>query len=151
MGVSIFRDVAPKCFGSFDRALSSMIRLTAGETWLDELVLLDTDTGELYYGTALFVFSYIVVVVWILLQVSVAVLLVTSIPSSCRWSSLLRLICMSIMVCGVASTFASSYLWGHRPGYIIVNVWPNRDDDIEPNIRRLTWAHVATWMFRTTS
>ena len=110
MGVSIFRDVAPKCFGSFDRALSSMVRLTAGETWLDELVLLDTDTGELYYGTALFVFSYIVVVVWILLQVSVAVLLVTSIPSSCRWSSFLCLIRMSIMVCVGVSTFDERFI-----------------------------------------
>ncbi len=83
MGVSIFREVAPACFGSFDRALSSMVRLTAGETWLDELVLLDTETGTLNYGTALFVFSYIVIVVWILLQVSVAVLLVTFHPGGC--------------------------------------------------------------------
>jgi hypothetical protein len=79
MGVSIFREVAPTCFGSFDRALSSMIRLTAGETWLDELVLLDNETGVLNYGTALFVYSYILIAVWILLQVSVAVLLVTSV------------------------------------------------------------------------
>jgi hypothetical protein len=45
MGVALFRDQAPRSFGLFDRALSSMFRLTAGETWLDELVLLDPDQG----------------------------------------------------------------------------------------------------------
>ncbi len=45
MGVALFRDSAPMSFGLFDRALSSMFRLTAGETWLDELVLLDPDQG----------------------------------------------------------------------------------------------------------
>ncbi len=34
------------------------------------------EQGNPYYGTALFIYSYIVIVVWILLQVSVAVLLV---------------------------------------------------------------------------
>jgi hypothetical protein len=45
MGVTLFRDTAPQSFGLFDRALSSMFRLTAGETWVDELVLLDPDEG----------------------------------------------------------------------------------------------------------
>ena len=45
MGVALFRDAAPRSFGLFDRALSSMFRLTAGETWVDELVLLDPDQG----------------------------------------------------------------------------------------------------------
>jgi hypothetical protein len=80
MGVSLFRGYAPVSFGSFDRALSSMFRLTAGETWIDELVLLDPETGLVNLGTALFIGSYIVIVVWILLQVSVAVLLVCLLP-----------------------------------------------------------------------
>jgi hypothetical protein len=72
----LFRDYAPLSFGSFDRALSSMIRLTAGETWIDELIRIDPDTGAVNVGSSLFINSYIVIVVWILLQVSVAVLLV---------------------------------------------------------------------------
>ncbi len=32
-----------------------MFRLTAGETWLDGLELMDPDTGKLNYGTALFI------------------------------------------------------------------------------------------------
>ncbi len=53
-----------------------MIRLTAGDTWIDELIRLNPDTGAVNLGTSLFINSYIVIVVWILLQVSVAVLLV---------------------------------------------------------------------------
>jgi hypothetical protein len=80
MGVSLFRSYAPLSFGSFDRALSSMFRLTAGETWIDELVPLDPETGAVNFGTSFFINSYIVIVVWILLQVSVAVLLVCVLP-----------------------------------------------------------------------
>jgi hypothetical protein len=76
MGVSLFRNYAPQTFGSFDRALSSMFRLTAGETWIDGLVPIDPETGAVNFGTSFFINSYIVIVVWILLQVSVAVLLV---------------------------------------------------------------------------
>jgi hypothetical protein len=80
MGVSIFRDVAPGSFNTFDRALSTMFRLTAGETWVDGLAFYNPDDGSFNYGTVLFIYSYIVVVVWILLQVSVAVLLVRAHP-----------------------------------------------------------------------
>ncbi len=76
MGVAIFRDTAPASFNTFDRALSTMFRLTAGETWIDGLAAFNPEDGTLLYGTALFIYSYIVIVVWILLQVSVAVLLV---------------------------------------------------------------------------
>ena len=76
MGVAIFRDAAPANFNTFDRALSTMFRLTAGETWIDGLAAYSAEDGSLYYGSALFIYSYIVIVVWILLQVSVAVLLV---------------------------------------------------------------------------
>jgi hypothetical protein len=80
MGVSIFRDYAPASFSTFDRALSTMFRLTAGETWVDGLAAYSAEDGRLYYGTALFIYSYIAIVVWILLQVSVAVLLVRTPP-----------------------------------------------------------------------
>jgi hypothetical protein len=51
-------------------------RLTAGETWVDGLEAFD-EKGNPRIGTSLFIYSYIVIVVWILLQVSVAVLLVS--------------------------------------------------------------------------
>ncbi len=48
MGVTLFRDTAPKSFGLFDRALGSMFRLTGGETWIDELVFINPDDGPEY-------------------------------------------------------------------------------------------------------
>jgi hypothetical protein len=46
------------------------------DTQLDGLVAINPDDGSLNMVVAIFVNSYIVIVVWILLQVSVAVLLV---------------------------------------------------------------------------
>jgi hypothetical protein len=76
MGVTLFRETAPANFDNFFRALSTMFRLTAGETWVDGLAATD-EQGNQNFGTAFFIYSYIVIVVWILLQVSVAVLLVS--------------------------------------------------------------------------
>ena len=82
MGVTLFRETAPNNFDNFFRGLSTMFRLTAGETWVDELAAAD-ENGNPNFGTAFFIYSYIVIVVWILLQVSVAVLLVVdSVPLS---------------------------------------------------------------------
>lgn len=74
LGVSFFSDVAPDEFARFDRAFFALVRLSGGETWLDSLQRLNDD-GSLNYGPNLYIFSYIVLVVWVLLQVSVAVLL----------------------------------------------------------------------------
>jgi hypothetical protein len=76
MGVSLFHDTAPEGFSTFSHAMASMFRLTGGETWLDCLQQYNPDTGSVNIKENIFVFSYIVIVVWILLQVSVAVLLV---------------------------------------------------------------------------
>ncbi len=47
--------------------LSSMFRLTAGETWLDGLELMDPDTGKLNYGTALFInrWASLALIAWV--------------------------------------------------------------------------------------
>ena len=74
MGVTFFSEVAPDEFAVFDRAFFALVRLSGGETWLDSLERWKDD-GTLNYGPNLYVFSYIVIVVWVLLQVSVAVLL----------------------------------------------------------------------------
>ena len=75
MGVSLFHDTAPEGFATFSHAMGSMFRLTGGDTWLDCLDQLGPD-GSVNIKESIFVFSYVVIVVWILLQVSVAVLLV---------------------------------------------------------------------------
>jgi hypothetical protein len=68
IGVTLFSEIAPQDFGAFDRAFVSMFRLTAGETWLDSLERFD-ENGQLNYTHAMFVLSYIILVVWVLLQV----------------------------------------------------------------------------------
>jgi hypothetical protein len=68
IGVTLFSEVAPQDFGAFDRAFVSMFRLTAGETWLESLERYD-EKGQLNYTNAVFVLSYIILVVWVLLQV----------------------------------------------------------------------------------
>ncbi len=74
LGVTFFSDIAPDEFARFDRAFFALVRLSGGETWLDSLQRLNED-GSLNYGPNVYIFSYIVIVVWVLLQVSVAVLL----------------------------------------------------------------------------
>ncbi len=51
-----------------------MFRITAGETWIDGVPVVQND-GSLHKPLALFLLTYIIIVNWVLLQVSVAVLL----------------------------------------------------------------------------
>mmetsp|Transcript_52361 Transcript_52361/g.109235 ORF Transcript_52361/g.109235 Transcript_52361/m.109235 type:complete len:514 (-) Transcript_52361:54-1595(-) len=74
MGVSFFRETAPDDFATFDRSFYAMFRVIAGETWVDSLRK-TTEDGGLSMPDVCFVFSFIVIINWILLQVSVAVLL----------------------------------------------------------------------------
>ncbi len=74
MGVNFFSKDSPDEFGVFDQAFVSLFRLTAGETWVDSISRLKDD-GSVNYGPFAFIFTYVVLVVWVLLQVSVAVLL----------------------------------------------------------------------------
>jgi hypothetical protein len=45
-----------------------MFRIAGGETWIDGLPFLD-DTGDIYWKSSLFVCSYLVLNVWVVLQV----------------------------------------------------------------------------------
>jgi Ca2+-binding EF-hand superfamily protein len=74
IGVSFFRDTAPDDFISFDRSFLALFRVIAGETWIDSLDRI-TEDGKLNGPAVVFIFSFIVIVNWTLLQVSVAVLL----------------------------------------------------------------------------
>ena len=49
-----------------------MFRIAAGETWIEGVDVLNDD-GSLHWGAGLFVTSFVIVVNWTLLQVSVAV------------------------------------------------------------------------------
>ena len=83
LGVSLFADIAPDQFGRFNRAFVTLFRIAAGDTWIDALPTLGPD-GDLQWKPALFVCSFIVCSVWVVLQVSVAVLLDNFVTVSMR-------------------------------------------------------------------
>ncbi len=83
LGVSLFADIAPDQFGRFNLAFITLFRIAAGDTWIDTLPTLGPD-GELVWQPALFVCSFIVCSVWVVLQVSVAVLLDNFVTVSMR-------------------------------------------------------------------
>ncbi len=58
---------APEEFLRFDRAFVCMFRIAAGETWVEELPVVGED-GTLNLSMAVFIFSFILVVDWTLLQ-----------------------------------------------------------------------------------
>ncbi len=74
LGVSLFSDVAPEQFGKFNRAFLTLFQVAAGDTWIETLPTVAPD-GDLEWKPALYLCTFIVVSVWIVLQVSVAVLL----------------------------------------------------------------------------
>jgi hypothetical protein len=83
LGVSLFSDVAPDQFGRFNRAFMALFRIAAGDTWIDALPTLGPD-GEIELRPAFYICSFIVVSVWVVLQVSVAVLLDNFVTVSMR-------------------------------------------------------------------
>ncbi len=83
LGVSLFSDIAPDQFGKFNRAFVTLFKIAAGDTWIETLPTL-TPNGDLEWKPALFVCTFIVLSVWIVLQVSVAVLLDNFVTVSMR-------------------------------------------------------------------
>lgn len=74
IGVSFFSERAPQIFGTFAQAIIVLFQLTAGNAWIGELPAYNDD-GHLDPGVVTYLVSYIVIVNWTLLQVTVAVLL----------------------------------------------------------------------------
>jgi hypothetical protein len=68
LGVALFKDLVPASFAQFNLAFVAMFRVAAGETWIDGLPLVDED-GAISWKAAIFVCSYLVINVWVILQV----------------------------------------------------------------------------------
>ena len=81
--MSLFSGEAPEQFGKFNRAFITLFRIAAGDTWIDSLAMLGP-SGDLEWKPSLFICSFIVVSVWVVLQVSVAVQL------ACQCSNFLK-------------------------------------------------------------
>ena len=75
LGVNLLSEKSPANFGKFDRAVATMFRIAAGETWVDGMEVYNEELGTVNWVVGAYVFSFIVIVVWTLLQVTVAVLL----------------------------------------------------------------------------
>jgi hypothetical protein len=74
-GVGLFEESAPTSFAKFDRAVCALLRIAAGETWVDGMDVIDAESGAVNWLIGGYIFSFILLVNWTLLQVSVAVLL----------------------------------------------------------------------------
>ena len=70
LGVSLYSELAPEAFGKFNRAFVTMFRVTAGDTWVDGMPTI-LPGGDLNQGFAAFITSYVIVVVWLVLQAPV--------------------------------------------------------------------------------
>jgi hypothetical protein len=69
MGVSIFGGQSPQEFGQFEQAFVTMFRLTTDGGWPEMIPQYDED-GGVNWKCAAFMMSYIIVVNWVVLQVS---------------------------------------------------------------------------------
>ena len=85
MGVTFFGAEAPEDFGKFDQAVITLFRVTSGGAWVDAIAF--DPVGGINHKGAVFLVTYIFVVNWTLLQVSVAVLLDRFISSSVEMQS----------------------------------------------------------------
>jgi hypothetical protein len=70
IGVTFYSQKSQEGFGNLERSIISMFRIAAGETWVDGSPIL-RDDGTVDWSTAAFVISFVIVVNWTLLKVSV--------------------------------------------------------------------------------
>ena len=71
VGVAFFSERSPDDFGNLSRGLVAMFRIAAGETWIEGVPML-RDDDSVDWATGVFVMSFVIIVNWTLLQVSVA-------------------------------------------------------------------------------
>jgi hypothetical protein len=71
--VTYFSQTSPEDFGRFDAAFVALFKVTAGGAWTPSLAARGPD-GSIAFGPTLFLTSYVLLVNWTLLPVSMAVL-----------------------------------------------------------------------------
>jgi hypothetical protein len=69
LGCSLFSEIAPESFSRFDRALAALFRIAADDTWVEGVDVLD-ESGAVNWAIVGYVFSFVLIVNWTLLQVS---------------------------------------------------------------------------------
>ena len=71
--MTYFSQTSPEDFGRFDSAFVALFRVTAGGSWTQSLPTRAPD-GSVAFGPTLFLTTYVLLVNWTLLPVSMAVL-----------------------------------------------------------------------------
>ncbi len=71
--MTYFCELSPSEFCSFDRAFVALFRISAGDAWIDSLPYVNDD-GSTNLGAVFFLDSFILVVNWTLLPITLAIL-----------------------------------------------------------------------------
>jgi hypothetical protein len=71
--VSLFGDQSSLAFGELDRAIATLFRIAAGETWVPDMPVYDEKSGLVDWAVGVYVFSFVILVNWTLIQVFVCV------------------------------------------------------------------------------
>lgn len=87
VGVNFYSKIDPDDFGNLSRAIVTLFRIAAGETWVDGMPIVKEETGRVDWPLGFYTFSFILVNNWTLLQVSVAVLLDNFVSETSREKS----------------------------------------------------------------
>ena len=69
--VSLFGDKSSLEFGELNRAIVTLFRIAAGETWVPDMPVYDEKSGLVDWAVGCYVFSFVILVNWTLIQVLV--------------------------------------------------------------------------------
>ena len=69
--VFLFGDQSSLALGQLDRAIATLFRIAAGETWVPDMPVYDEKSGLVDWAVGCYVFSFVILVNWTLIQVLV--------------------------------------------------------------------------------
>ena len=69
--VSLFGDKSSLAFGELNRAIVTLFRIAAGETWVPDMPVYDEKSGLVDWAVGCYNFSFVILVNWTLIQVFV--------------------------------------------------------------------------------
>jgi hypothetical protein len=83
MGVIMFGEEDGAEFGVFDRAFITLFQITCGMTWVQYIPTIEAN-GTTNGTMAVYIISYVILINWVILQVTVAILLESFVTVSAR-------------------------------------------------------------------
>ena len=83
MGVIMFGEEDGAEFGVFDRAFVTLFQITCGMTWVQYIPMIQSD-GTINGTLTTYIISFVIIINWVILQVTVAILLESFVTVSAR-------------------------------------------------------------------